>query len=133
MERSNYFIEVKRPDENLFSILYRPHTLCEKELSNPALQEIIIRRERQTFRRLPRSGAIVFGVKTHLTRLDELPVQELQNLGKEMKSWPEFVGEYKGMDVWGAKVLEFCEKRTCEQAKAEKVQGGMETKGKREV
>ncbi|KAJ6080785.1 hypothetical protein N7499_005659 [Penicillium canescens] len=35
MERSNYFIEVKRPDENLTEILYRPKALCEKELVNP--------------------------------------------------------------------------------------------------
>lgn len=107
MERSNYFVEVKRPNENLFDILYRPGALCEKELSNPSPEEIIIRRERQTFRRLPRSGTIVFGVKTHLTTLDQLPMQELENLAKEMQSWPEHVGEYKGRDVWGAKVLEY--------------------------
>ena len=111
MERSNYFIEVKRPDEDLSEVLYRPSLLCEKELSDPSPSDILIRRERQTFRRLPRSEALVFGVKTHLTALDELPMQELQNLAKEMKSWPEYVGEYKGRDVWGAKVLEYCEKK----------------------
>ncbi|KAJ5099896.1 hypothetical protein N7532_006897 [Penicillium argentinense] len=107
MERSNYFVEVKRPDEDLFEILYRPGALCEKELSNPSPEQIIIRRERQTFRRLPRTGALVFGVKTYLTTLDQLPMQELENLVKEMKSWPEHVAEYKGMNVWSAKVLEF--------------------------
>ncbi|KAJ5091196.1 hypothetical protein NUU61_006066 [Penicillium alfredii] len=112
MERSNYFIEIKRPNENLFEILYRPNTLCEKDLDNPSPQEIIIRRERQTFRRLPRTGAIVFGVKTYLTPLDELPMQELENLAKEMKSWPDYVGEYKGRNVWGRKVLEYCATRT---------------------
>lgn len=111
MERSNYFVEVKRPDEDLFEILYRPKVLCEKDLSNPSPEEIIIRRERQTFRRLPRTGAIVFGVKTYLTPINQLPVQELENLAKEMQSWPEYVSEYKGKDVWGAKVLEFYRNR----------------------
>lgn len=124
MERSNYFVEVKRPGENLFDILYRPNALCEKELINPSPEEIIIRRERQTFRRLPRTGAIVFGVKTYLTTLDQLPRQELENLAKEMRSWPEHVGEYKGRDVWGAKVMEFYRSR---------VGGGIEDGKKAEV
>ncbi|PYH95097.1 hypothetical protein BO71DRAFT_378204 [Aspergillus ellipticus CBS 707.79] len=111
MERSNYFVEVKRPDEDLFEILYRPTSLSEDN-PDPAPQDIVIRRERQTFRRLPRTGTIVFGVKTILTTLDELPMQELQNLAKEIKSWPEYVGEYKGREVWGAKALEFCEKKS---------------------
>lgn len=111
MERSNYFVEVKRPDENLFEILYRPGALCEKELNNPLPEEIIIRRERQTFRRLPRTEAIVFGVKTYLTTLDQLPMQELENLVTEMKSWPEHVSEYKGKHVWSEKVLEFYNRR----------------------
>jgi hypothetical protein len=110
MERSNYFVEVKRPDENLFEILYRPTTLSEDN-PDPSPQDIVVRRERQTFRRLPRTGAIVFGVKTFLTTLDELPMQELENLAREVKSWPEHVGEYKGREIWGAKALEFCEKR----------------------
>ncbi|KAL5364956.1 hypothetical protein BJX96DRAFT_168709 [Aspergillus floccosus] len=110
MERSNYFVEVKRPDEDLFEILYRPTTLSEDN-PNPSPEDIVIRRERQTFRRLPRTGAIVFGVKTFLTTLEELPMQELENLAKEIKSWPPYVGEYKGREVWGPKALEFCEKK----------------------
>ncbi|KAF7593851.1 hypothetical protein BBP40_010786 [Aspergillus hancockii] len=117
MERSNYFVEVKRPDEDLFETLYRPTTLLEDN-PNPSPEDIVIRRERQTFRRLPRTGTLVFGVKTFLTTLDELPMQELQNLAKEVKSWPDYVGEYKGREVWGAKALEFCEKRTQQEAKA---------------
>ncbi|KAJ5765281.1 hypothetical protein N7520_004840 [Penicillium odoratum] len=111
MERSNYFVEIKRPDEDLFDILYRPGSLCEKELQDPSPNEIIIRRERQTFRRLPRTNAIVFGVKTYLTPISQLPMQELENLAKEMETWPEYVSEYKGKDVWGKKVLEYYNKR----------------------
>ena len=62
-----------------------------------------------------RTGAIVFGVKTYLTPLDELPMDELDNLAKEMRSWPDYVGEYKGRDVWGAKVLEYYRQRVGEE------------------
>ncbi|KAL3482022.1 hypothetical protein BJX99DRAFT_218016 [Aspergillus californicus] len=121
MERSNYFVEVKRPDEDLFETLYRPTTLSEDN-PNPSPKDIVVRRERQTFRRLPRTGAIVFGVKTFLTTLEELPMQELQNLAREVKSWPEHVGEYKGREIWGAKALEFCEKKCKQQG----IEGTME-------
>ncbi|KAL4871309.1 hypothetical protein BDV12DRAFT_164582 [Aspergillus spectabilis] len=114
MERSNYFVEVKRPDEDLFETLYRPTTLSEDN-PDPSPKDIVVRRERQTFRRLPHTGAIVFGVKTFLTTLEELPMQELENLAREVKSWPEHVGEYKGREIWGAKALEFCEKKTRQQ------------------
>ncbi|RJE24413.1 hypothetical protein PHISCL_03267 [Aspergillus sclerotialis] len=111
MERSNYFIEVRRPNEELLETLYRPNGLVEEGM-DLSPRDIIIRRERQTFRRLPRSDTIAFGVKTFLTTLDELPLEELKNLEKEIKSWPDFVGEYKGKAVWGAKALEFCKERT---------------------
>lgn len=110
MERSNYFVEVKRPHEDLFQILYRPFGLVERGV-DPLPQDIIIRRERQTFRRLPKTDTIVFGVKTVLTTLDELPLHELHNFVKEIKSWPDCVGEYKGKGVWGAKAVKLLEER----------------------
>jgi ABC-type Fe3+-hydroxamate transport system substrate-binding protein len=59
----------------------------------------------------------VFGVKTYLTPISQLPMQELENLAKEMKTWPEYVSEYKGKDVWGRKVLEYYNKRVAETQK----------------
>ncbi|GAD94298.1 conserved hypothetical protein [Paecilomyces variotii No. 5] len=107
MERSNYFVELKGPNEGLYSTLFRPDGLSEAS-QNPRARDIIIRRERQTFRKLPQSGALLFGVKTTLTPLDELPTEELHNLVREMGSWPEEVANYKGKDVWGPSVLDFC-------------------------
>ncbi|KAJ5491084.1 hypothetical protein N7539_002651 [Penicillium diatomitis] len=112
MERSNYFVEVKQSDERLIEILYRPQGLCEKSDSrDPTPSDILIRKERQTFRRLPHSETILFGVKTYLTPLDQLSMPELENLVREMKTWPDFVGEYKGKHVWGHKVLEYYQGR----------------------
>ncbi|KAL1880394.1 hypothetical protein Plec18167_003798 [Paecilomyces lecythidis] len=107
MERSNYFVELKGPNEGLYTTLFRPDGLSEAS-QNPRPCDIIIRRERQTFRKLPQSGALLFGVKTTLTPLDELPTEELHNLVREMGSWPEDVTNYKGKDVWGQSVLDFC-------------------------
>lgn len=108
-ERSSYFVQVQCQDKGLAERLYRPTTLSQDN-PNPTPSDIMIRSERQTFRRLPRTGAIVFTVKTSISTLEELPVQDLQNLAKEIRSWPYSVGAYKGRDVWGPKVLEFCDK-----------------------
>jgi hypothetical protein len=110
MERSNYFVEIKQPGEDLSSTLFRPDGLVDPDL-NLRPDDILIRRERQTFRRLPRTGALVFGVKTTLTTLSELHLQEVQNLATEIQNWPEDMALYKGRNIWGKKVLEFCYQR----------------------
>lgn len=72
-------------------------------------ERILLRRERQTFRRLPKSGAIVFGVRTSVARLSELDKEECEGLAGEVRNWPDQVWKYKGGDIWGSSVLEYCE------------------------
>jgi Protein of unknown function (DUF3445) len=110
MERSNYFLQTKWPGEGLGSVLFQPDGLSMANL-NPSPRDVILRRERQTFRRLPRTQAIVFSVKTTLTPLEELPPQELMNLATEISHWPDDVAAYKGKQIWGATVLEYCKQR----------------------
>ncbi|OJD27210.1 hypothetical protein ACJ73_01394 [Blastomyces percursus] len=110
MERSSYFIQVIKPGESLSSILFQPVGLGHRDIT-PRAEDILIRRERQTFRRLSKSRAIVFGVKTSLTRLQELPLEELKNLVTEIKSWPDAIGKYKGRDHWGSAVIGWMETR----------------------
>jgi hypothetical protein len=55
-----------------------------------------LRVERQTLRRLPRSGAIVFTIRVYLTTLEQL-VQEPDvpgRLASAIRSWPEDVARY---------------------------------------
>ncbi|KAK2792809.1 hypothetical protein FQN51_001568 [Onygenales sp. PD_10] len=110
MERSSYFIQVAAPGEPLDSILFKPAGFSYDN-TEPQPENIIVRRERQTFLRLPESGAIVFGVKTTLTYLPELDLEELNNLAKEVRSWPDSVAKYKGRDQWGAVALGYTEAR----------------------
>lgn len=49
---------------------------------------IIVRRERQTFRRLEQTGAIVFTVKTGIQSLVDLGEEERKGLAKEIRSCP---------------------------------------------
>lgn len=108
MERSNYFMETKDSNEGLSNTLFRPEGLTE-QVPGPFMDNILLRRERQTFRRLPRTGALVFSVKTTLNTLDELPPDQLRALATEIESWPEDMAKYKGREVWGQAVLAYCD------------------------
>ena len=67
----------------------------------------MVRRERQTFRRLPRTGAIVFMVKTALEPVVGLAETEKRNLAREIRAWPEDIALYKGIGVWGTPLLRY--------------------------
>ncbi|KAJ7027891.1 hypothetical protein C8F04DRAFT_1399249 [Mycena alexandri] len=56
------------------------------------------RTERQTLRRLPRSGAIVFTIRTYLVPVEELAREPgvAARFASAVRSWPDGVKEYKG-------------------------------------
>ena len=109
-ERSTYFIQVIEAETSLSEILYQPRPFrFETKPRGP--QQIIMRRERQTFRRLPRSDTICFAVRTTIHPIDQLSLSELQNLVSDMTSWPKQIAKYKGRYCWGDCVLQYCRER----------------------
>ncbi|PPQ66283.1 hypothetical protein CVT26_010967 [Gymnopilus dilepis] len=68
-----------------------------------AIERIRLRTERQTLRRLPRSGAVVFTIRTYLTPVTELGRERgvAGRMASALRSWPEDVGEYKGKQRGG--------------------------------
>lgn len=66
-------------------------------------QTLRLRTERQTLRRLPRSGAVIFTIRTYLFPVEEL-VREpgvAARFASAVRSWPEGVREYKGERRYG--------------------------------
>lgn len=110
MERASYFVQVTYPGEPMPSILFQPNGVVHENL-HPRPEHIIVRKERQGFSRLPKSGAILFTVKTSLTPLPELPLDEMESLVTELQSWPEDTARYKGRDHWGDVVVALCQER----------------------
>jgi hypothetical protein len=115
MERASYFVQVTHPGEAKHSILFQPEGVVHKNL-DPQPDDLILRKERQTFVKLPRSGAILFGVKTSVTPLRDVPLDELENLVTEVRSWPDDTAEYKGRDHWGPAVVAFTQAKKAELA-----------------
>jgi len=83
-----------------------------KEASGKVTVEgMMLRSERQTLRRLGRSGGVVFSIRTYMTPVVRLAEEEgvAGRLASALRSWPEDVGSYKGKErgVWWGVVLEY--------------------------
>ena len=68
-----------------------------------------LRSERQTLRRLSRTGAIVFGIRTYQFKVEELARERgvAARLASAVRSWPEDVAFYKGLRRYRDILLEF--------------------------
>ncbi|PMD55740.1 uncharacterized protein K444DRAFT_645446 [Hyaloscypha bicolor E] len=102
MERTNLFIQTT-PD--LFQDA--PEKITEGEIIMP--KRLMVRRERQTFMRLANTGAVLFTVRTYMTPLVELGVEELKALKSQVMGWEEEIKVYKGWGIWGEPLLRRCD------------------------
>lgn len=75
------------------------------------LSEIYIRRERQTFTRLPASDAVLFTVRTYMKPLKSLSDEELEAFVEQAGRWGEEMAAYKGRENWWDTVLKYHEER----------------------
>ncbi len=96
-------------DAALFQVSgkHRDGTDHEIDAGN-ALQRLYLRVERQTFRRLPVSGAVAFGIRIHVTRLDEVvhAPGEAARLSEALRALPPAVAHYKSTRRFSASLLE---------------------------
>ncbi|UNI25001.1 Dextrin dextranase [Purpureocillium takamizusanense] len=117
--RNNYFIQV---DDEL---AWSPSIGDEDEAvvswgtakKNKAIEHHFFRSERQTLRRLPRTGAIVFTIRTYFAPITEIAEEDCVpgRLASAVRSWDEWVGEYKGRDKYGEILLEYLDRKHAEQ------------------
>ncbi|KAF2120187.1 hypothetical protein BDV96DRAFT_674465 [Lophiotrema nucula] len=115
MERHSFFIQINPGDRTLQDLLFiqNPQDFFPGRISALSPSHIIVRRERQSFRRLPKSNTVVFTVKTTMQRLIDVPEANRPALVSEIKAWPEDIAAYKGLAIWQRAVFGFCEgKRT---------------------
>jgi hypothetical protein len=75
----------------------------EQTVVDMALQNFIIRRERQSFRKLKLSGALLLIVHTSMTFINELPEEELLSLLDEGTAWPDDIAAYRERLGWMAR------------------------------
>ncbi|KAJ5247445.1 hypothetical protein N7468_002428 [Penicillium chermesinum] len=117
--RNNYFIQV---DEDLaWSYSIGPEdaetvswNTAEK---NRAIEHHFFRSERQSLRRLPKSGAVVFTIRTYFEPITEIVKEPYVpgRLASAVRSWGEDVSRYKGKEKYEEVLLEYLDQKHAEQ------------------
>lgn len=74
--------------------------LDDRVYGRPESQSHYLRVERQTLRRLPRTGAVVFGIKTYVTPVEDLPREALSALADKLGAMLADERAYKGGDAF---------------------------------
>lgn len=117
--RNNYFIQV---DEDL----PWSHSIGSEDSEtvswntaekNRAIEHHFFRSERQSLRRLPRSGAVVFTIRTYFEPITEL-VKEPYVPGRlvsAIRSWGDDVSRYKGKEKYEEGLLQYLDRKHAEQ------------------
>ncbi len=84
---------------------------------NPPIEQCYFRTERQTLRRLPRTGALLFTVRTYLIPVTELYKEPYApgKLAAAVRGWSEEVAEYKGLRKYEKTLLEYLDNLHKEQ------------------
>ncbi|KAJ5500774.1 hypothetical protein N7453_009825 [Penicillium expansum] len=113
--RNNYFIQV---DDNLAW----SHSIGSEDAEtvswntaekNRAIENHFFRSERQSLRRLPKSGAVVFTIRTYfepVTAIVEEPYVP-GRLADAVRSWGDDVGHYKGKEKYQDVLLEYLDEK----------------------
>jgi hypothetical protein len=113
LTRCTLYIQTYPDDRSLTHLLFiqEPKDFFSGNLSSLLPQHIIVRREHQVFRRLPKSGAIAFSTRTEVKRLTDLNVRQRIELVDEIQSWDPEVALRKGRELWQRVVIGYCEGR----------------------
>ncbi|KAI9772422.1 MAG: hypothetical protein M1840_000625 [Geoglossum simile] len=114
MQRSIFFVQTS-------PTLFHPEPLPTSAATTLKVAGLIIRHEKQTFRRLPKSRAILFTVRTFMHSLVDLGAEDLENFAAAVRAWPDEMAFYKGRGFWGPVALGYCD----ETKESQKVNAGM--------
>lgn len=117
--RNNYFIQV---DDDL---AWSPSIGSEDSEGigwftaekNKAIKHHYFRSERQSLRRLPRSGGVVFTIRTYFHPITEICEEPYVpgRLASAVRSWGDDVAKYKGRERYGDVLLEYLDGKHEEQ------------------
>lgn len=120
--RNNYFIQV---DDNLaWSDSIGPEDSEEVSWNtaqkDKAIEQHFFRSERQSLRRLPRSGAVVFTIRTYFEPITEIVKEPYVpgRLASAIRSWGEDVSRYKGKEKYEGVLLKYLDRKHEEQVAA---------------
>ncbi|KAJ5917352.1 hypothetical protein N7466_010906 [Penicillium verhagenii] len=117
--RNNYFIQVDdqlawSPSIGSEDAEVVSWNTAEK---NRAIEHHFFRSERQSLRRLPRSGAVVFTIRTYFEPITEIVKEDYVpgRLASAVRSWGDDVSRYKGKEKYQEVLLDYLDRKHNEQ------------------
>lgn len=117
--RNNYFIQVddSLPWSHSIGDEDQPAVSWSTAQKNKVIESHWFRSERQTLRRLPKTGAVVFTIRTYFLPVTEIAQEDYipGRLASAVRSWDDKVGEYKGREKYGDVLLEYLDQKHEEQ------------------
>jgi hypothetical protein len=124
MLQNNYFIQVD--DQLPWSSSIGPEDGAPGTVGwftaekNKAIAHHFFRSERQTLHRLPRSGGVVFTIRTYFHPITEICEEPFVpgRLASAVRSWGDDVSRYKGKERYEDVLLEFLDQKHKEQVEA---------------
>lgn len=123
--RNNYFIQVddSLPWSHSIGSEDNPLASWSTAEKDKAVSHHWLRSERQSLRRLPRSGAICFTIRTYFLPITEAAEEDYVpgRLASAIRSWDDWVSSYKGIEKYGDVLLEYLDKKHEDQ-----VQNGLD-------
>lgn len=115
MCRNNYFIQV---DDNLawshsIGAEDSPDVSWNTAEKNKAIEHHHFRSERQSLRRLPKSGAILFTIRTYFAPIPTIAHEPYVpgRLASAVRSWNDDVAKYRGRARYGDVLLEYLDEK----------------------
>lgn len=112
--RNNYFVQVD--DDLAWSWSIGSEDSADISWNtaekNRAVEHHYFRSERQSLRRLPKTGAVVFTIRTYFHPITEIAQEDFVpgRLASGIRSWGPDVKKYKGYDKYGEVLLEYLDK-----------------------
>lgn len=130
--RNNYFIQVddSLPWSESIGSEDAKEVSWNTAQKNKAIENHYFRSERQSLRRLPKSGGVVFTIRTYFEPITEIVKEPFVpgRLASAIRSWGDDVSRYKGKEKYEEVLLEFLDKKHEEQ-----IQGGLDLEVEDEV
>ncbi|KAF5017530.1 hypothetical protein F66182_10531 [Fusarium sp. NRRL 66182] len=112
--RNNYFLQV---DDSLawsWSIGSEdaPSATWSTADKDKAIENHMFRSERQSLRRLPKTGAVVFTIRTYFHPVTDIAKEDYVpgRLASAVRSWDDEVANYKGRQKYGHVLLEYLDR-----------------------
>lgn len=89
------------------------------------VEQHFFRSERQSLRRLPRSGAVVFTIRTYFEPVVGIAREPYVpgRLASAVRSWGDDVARYKGREKYGGVLLEYLDRMHEEQVRGGLIEG----------